>query len=263
MADIVRIGTAGWNIPKPHAVSFADEGSHLQRYARRFPAVEINSSFYRPHKPATYARWAASVPTGFRFSVKVPREITHLRRLVAIIDPLDRFLAETKALGDKLGPLLVQFPPSFQFDEAVAGGFFDVLRARFEGDVVCEPRHLTWFMDAAETMLSAFRVVRAVADPPPAQQAAYSGGWTGMVYRRLHGSPRIYYSAYRPEYLDMIAQKIRGAAVDGQEQWCIFDNTALGEATHDALALMQRLDQGAPPGGCSRSYCVGTGSADE
>ncbi|WP_408901606.1 DUF72 domain-containing protein, partial [Pararoseomonas indoligenes] len=77
----VQIGTAGWSIPKQHAGEFDADGSHLERYARRLPAVEINSSFYRPHRPATYERWAASTPESFRFSAKVPRTITHDCRL--------------------------------------------------------------------------------------------------------------------------------------------------------------------------------------
>src|SRR3954470_6877514 len=79
---VLRVGTAGWSIPKEHAGRFPEQGSHLARYSRRLPAVEINSSFYRPHRPTTYARWAAETPEGFEFSVKVPREITHTRRLV-------------------------------------------------------------------------------------------------------------------------------------------------------------------------------------
>ena len=78
------------------------------------PAVEINSSFYRPHRPSTYARWAAETPEGFPFAVKLPKEITHKRRLVDVAEPLDRFLAETAALGPKRGPLLVQLPPSLR-----------------------------------------------------------------------------------------------------------------------------------------------------
>lgn len=242
--DNIRVGTASWSISKPHAADFAGEGSVLQRYARRFSAVEINSSFYRPHKPATYARWAASVPSSFRFAVKVPREITHTRKLVSISEQLDRFLAEAQALGSTLGPLLVQLPPSLRFDEAVAGDFFDRLRARFDGLVVCEPRHSTWFTAAVDAFLVRFRIARAAADPAPVPQAAVSGGWAGLIYRRLHGSPQMYYSAYLPEYLDRTAQRIREMAVPDQENWCIFDNTALGAATHDALALLQRLHQG-------------------
>ncbi len=241
--DNTRIGTAGWSIPKSQAAEFTGDGTHLQRYAQRFSAVEINSSFYRPHKPATYARWAASVPCGFRFAVKVPREITHTRKLSAPQEPLDRFLDETQALGQTLGPLLVQLPPSLQFDEDVASAFFHTLRNRFEGRVVCEPRHPTWFNDTAEALLARYHVARVVADPAPIPEAAKPGGYPGIIYRRLHGSPRMYYSAYSPEYLDLTARQIRKTMLPNQEYWCIFDNTALGEATRDALALRQRLEQ--------------------
>src|SRR4051812_17237499 len=106
-----RIGTAGWSLPKTCAASFGGEGTHLRRYARVLPAVEINSSFYWPHKPATYARWAASVPGGFRFAVKLPREITHGRRLVAADEPLGPVLEEKQAPGRTPRPPLVEPPP--------------------------------------------------------------------------------------------------------------------------------------------------------
>src|SRR5690606_19704194 len=129
----IRVGCAGWAIPKPQAERFPGPGSHLERYARRFAAVEINSSFYRPHRPATYARWAASVAEGFRFSVKMPREITHRRRLREVGEPLDRFLGEAGALGSKLGVLLVQLPPSLRFEPPVAEAFLSALRDRYDG----------------------------------------------------------------------------------------------------------------------------------
>jgi uncharacterized protein YecE (DUF72 family) len=200
--------------------------------------VEINSSFYRPHKPATYARWAASVPPGFQFSVKIPREITHVRKLVDATEVLDRFLAEVGALGDKLGPLLVQLPPSLRFDPAAAGAFFALLRDRFDGDLACEPRHATWFTADADALLHQFCVARVAADPAPVPLASHPGGWPKLIYRRLHGSPRMYYSGYTPDCLAQIADLMRSCTYD---TWCIFDNTALGEATRDALDLLQCL----------------------
>lgn len=114
VGERIRIGTAGWSVPAAHRGRFPEAGTLLERYAARFDAVEINSSFYRPHRPSTYARWAASVPAGFRFSLKLPREITHTRRLVEVAEPLDRFLGEVAALGERLGPVLVQLPPKFR-----------------------------------------------------------------------------------------------------------------------------------------------------
>lgn len=242
MRDGIRIGTAGWSIPKAHAAAFPAEGTHLERYARRFAAVEINSSFYRPHRPDTYARWAASVPPGFRFAVKLPREISHQRRLIAATEPLAAFLAGIRPLGDRLGPVLVQLPPSLRYEETRAGAFLEALRARFDGDVVCEPRHPSWFTDAVDGMLSRFRVARVAADPAPVPRAAAPGGWPGIVYRRLHGSPEMYHSPYPAGALDDIARAMREEEeAHAREDWCIFDNTARGEATRDALSLLDRL----------------------
>ena len=242
---VIRVGCAGWGVPKEHAERFPEAGSHLERYARRFPAVEINSSFYCPHRPATYARWAASVPPGFRFAVKVPREITHLRWLADPEEPLHRFLAEYGALGEALGPLLVQIPPSLAFDNAVAVPFFTELRGRFTGNVVCEPRHPSWFQTEAERVLIRHQIARVAADPPPVPSAANPGGWPGLVYYRLHGSPRVYYSAYPEHYLAAIAATL-SAAASAATVWCIFDNTAQGAATEDALGVIEQLFS-APP----------------
>ena len=235
------IGTAGWSIPAAGRACFPEAASLLQRYAGRLGAVEINSSFYRPHRPATYRRWAASVPPGFRFAVKVPRTITHERRLADAADLLAAFLAEARELGATLGPLLLQMPPSLVFDPAVAGGFLQALRERFAGDVACEPRHPSWFSGEAEALLGAHRVARVAADPvpkgcPPA--AGAPGGWRGLAYHRLHGTPRIYYSDYPPAALARIEAALRAEPGPG---WCIFDNTALGHATGNALDLSARF----------------------
>jgi uncharacterized protein YecE (DUF72 family) len=236
----VYVGCAGWSIPRAYAERFPAEGSHLERYGRRLPAVEINSSFYRPHRPQTYARWAASVPAGFRFAVKVPREITHRARLRDCAAPLERFLAEASALGAQLGPLLVQLPPSLRLDPAAAEAFFALLRARFDGPVACEPRHESWFSAEAEALLVAARVARVAADPAPVPAAARPGGWPGLVYYRLHGSPVMYESDYDRAALETLTADLRAAA-PGAETWCIFDNTALGAATGNALAVAAAL----------------------
>jgi uncharacterized protein YecE (DUF72 family) len=237
----VYAGCAGWSIPKEYAPRFADTGTHLERYARTLPAVEINSSFYRPHRPATYQRWAASVPGDFRFAVKMPREITHRRRLAAPIELLDAFLGEVSSLGPKLGPLLVQLPPSLAFDAGTATSFFDALRERFSGSVVCEPRHPTWFSPGgeAERLLIDFRVARVAADPAPVPEAAHPGGWDGLVYYRLHGSPRIYYSEYDEAYLATLTARLSDYAAAETPTWCIFDNTTLGAATGNALTVLE------------------------
>ena len=153
---------------------------------------------------------------------------------------LDSFLAEATQLGDKLGPLLVQLPPSLTFSADVAERFFAALRDRFDGDVALEPRHPTWFEPAAERLVTKYRVARVAADPAVVPAAAEPGGWDGLVYYRLHGSPKVYYSAYPDEYLEALAKTLVRAAKSA-DVWCIFDNTAAFAATANALDVLDRV----------------------
>jgi uncharacterized protein YecE (DUF72 family) len=236
----IRIGTAGWSFPRD--LDFPVEGSGLQRYAARFDCVEVNSSFYRPHQRKTYERWAASTPADFRFALKVPRTITHERRLADIDDLLARFLDETDGLGGKRGPLLIQLPPSLGFEAKLARSFLETWRGHTDAPTVLEPRHASWFEDGPEELLAGFRVARVAADPPVAPRAAEPGGWRGLTYRRWHGAPVIYESAYPPEALDTLAARL----IDEGETWCVFDNTKFGAATRDALNLITLTSSSRP-----------------
>lgn len=228
------IGCAGWSVASGRP-EFGEGASVLERYATRFHAVEINSSFYRPHRPTTYARWAASTPPGFRFSVKVPKAITRTAKLRDVQFPLIEFVEQVSHLGEKLGPLLVQLPPSLKYDAALATDFFGTLRQLTPAPVVCEPRHATWFTPEADALLTAHHVAQVAADPAIVPQAAHPGGWAGLSYYRWHGSPRKYYSAYTPESLHDLAKGIQRR--DG-DVWVIFDNTAGGEAAGNGLDLI-------------------------
>ena len=238
------IGTAAWSVPRAVAECFDAGPSMLARYATRLDAVEINTSFYRPHRRATYERWASSVPDNFRFAVKMPKAITHAMRLAGAALDLTRFLDETAGLGDKRGPLLIQLPPSLAFDPLIAGAFFRDLRARTDARLACEPRHASWLTDEAMRLFDDCHVARVTADPVPAAVPAGRGGWGGLRYLRQHGSPRIYHSNYDIDALARLAEDIAASSV---ETWCIFDNTALGYATANALDLRERLDTPTSP----------------
>lgn len=252
-AQTYRIGTAGWTLPKQYAHHFPGEGTHLQRCASGFRGVEINSSFHRPHMRKTWERWAASTPDDFRFAVKVPKTITHTAKLVNCGALLQGFLEQAHGLnaGDipKLGPLLVQLPPKLAFDEGVAHEFFTTLRElhpagmQHTGAVVCEPRHASWFTPAVDRLLREFEVARVAADPPKASTlAGQPGGWTGLRYWRLHGAPRTYYSEYSEAFLkDFAATLQKAKSTAHSETWIIFDNTALGHGTDNAVTLKKLL----------------------
>ena len=235
------IGTAGWSIAAKSAAAFPVEGTALERYARVFGGVEVNSSFHRAHRPSTWARWAASVPEHFRFAVKIPKTITHQAKLVDVDTLLARFAIEVELLGSKLALLLVQLPPKSAFDAALTERFFTKLRGSIDAGIVCEPRNVTWFTDEADALLAGLRVARVAADPVLCAAAAIPGGWRGTAYWRLHGSPAMYRSPYTDEALDIYAREIRATIAGGIEPWCMFDNTAASAATGDALSLMRRL----------------------
>jgi len=153
MSDLY-IGSAGWSLRRDHFGLFSEHGTHLQRYASRFNAVEINSSFYRPHRYSTYRRWADSTPE------------QHSLRLRNADERIENFLGGVSGLGRKLGVLLVQLPPSFAFEPVTAHSFFSTLRSLTETPIVCEPRHDSWFSMEAAALLDEQRVSRVMADPP-------------------------------------------------------------------------------------------------
>jgi uncharacterized protein YecE (DUF72 family) len=235
-----RVGCAGWALASKYAEDFPGEGTNLERYANVFSCVEINSSFYRSHQAKTYRRWAASVPDTFRFSVKTPRTITHDLRLKQCDAPLQAFLTEVTALGDKLGCVLIQLPPSLEFDVRSAGAFFSLVRKHTQVAVACERRHLSWFTPKAASFLRDVNVSFVWAHPSPVAGVEPPNDPT-LLYMRLHGAPQVYYSAYDDAFIDGVAARMRLADEEGKVAWCIFDNTARGEAIPNALGVLQQL----------------------
>ena len=233
--EISRIGTAGWSVPSAAIELFERAGSQLERYASLFSCTEVNTSFYRPHKAKTYARWAASVPSGFRFAVKMPRAITHEAKLRGCEILVGEFIDQIENLGEALGPVLIQLPPSVVFERVVTESFLSGFRHRFEGAAALEPRHPSWFEPEADELLCAHRLARVAADPARHPDAAAPGGWPGLRYWRWHGSPQMYYTPYGEERLRAMAELLSPG------DWCIFDNTASGAAIHDALSLQKIL----------------------
>jgi uncharacterized protein YecE (DUF72 family) len=244
---MIHIGTAGWSIPKAVAESFAGEGRHLSRYSKVLDCAEINSSFHRPHARSVYERWARESADGFRFSVKLPKAISHVARLRDVDRALTEFLGQAEGLGAKLAVLLVQLPPSFAYDARVVASFFRTLRRRFQGAIVCEPRHASWFTPKVDEALAGLEVSRAAVDPASHADAEWPGGLAKLVqpgvpcvrYFRWHGSPRMYWSAYSDDWISARAREL-SRQEDG-EVWCIFDNTAGGTALGNALLLRSDL----------------------
>ena len=171
----------------------------------------------------------------------MPKAITHTQKLRDADELVAAFLAEAGALDEKLACVLVQLPPSLVFDSSVAAQFFEKLRTRTTVSIACEPRHESWFNAEADLLLQTYQVARVAADPARVPDAAVPGGWRGVRYYRLHGSPKVYYSAYTGEFINALAVRVaEGQTADG-DTWVIFDNTTLGAATRNALDLAAAL----------------------
>jgi uncharacterized protein YecE (DUF72 family) len=237
---LVYIGTAGWNIPKLLSEDFLGDGTHLERYARVFNCVEINSSFYRDHKPETYEKWAKLTPDNFRFSVKLSRYFTQEARLKDTSSRLNDTLASITSLKHKWATLLIQLPPSLIFDYKVATNFFDRLRSVCSISIVLEPRHISWASDQAASLLVDYQIGRVLANPEPVCIAPEQyKHLTEKLYYRLHGFPELYKSSYSAKFIENLRDDI--SKNSKRNVWCIFNNTTLGFATENALELLGKV----------------------
>jgi uncharacterized protein YecE (DUF72 family) len=208
-------------------------------YAEHFSCVEINSSFYRPHRKTTYGAWKRAVPASFRFSVKMPRTITHECALRHAEAEVSEFFSAIEALQPKLAALLIQLPPSLEFSAGLVRTFFKSLPRLRGVRLVCEPRHSSWFGQAADTLLEQLDVSRAATDPSPFAPGSRPGGSRSFNYFRWHGSPRMYYSSYSDPQLKTLAAAVKG--LRRTDTWCIFDNTARYAAWDNAVALLSAV----------------------
>jgi uncharacterized protein YecE (DUF72 family) len=238
MAGRIRIGVSGWRYTPwrghfyPPKLAQARE---LEFASRQFPSLELNGSFYSLQRPSSYAMWARQTPPGFVFAVKGGRYITHMLRLRGVETALANFLASGLfELGDKLGPILWQFPPNMAFNADLFEAFFQLLPrtadaaariarqrdARLEGRDSLVPqrnrrlRHAVEvrhdsFVDAAFIrLLRKYRIAWVVADTPK-PWPLYEDVTADFVYMRLHGSTELYNSRYSQEELAYWARCIR------------------------------------------------------
>lgn len=240
----IRITCAGWTVAKEHSHLFPTQGTHLERYSALFDSVEINATFYHLPKAETFAKWRDTMPESFRFAVKMPKDITHIGRL-RDLTKLPVFLERVAVLAEKLGPILVQLPPSLSFDSAVAEPFFSTCRAGHEAAIVLEPRHLTWFAASALALLEKHRIALVAADPAVNPAGTVPAAWAGLQYYRLHGSPQMYYSNYGEDYLEALNAKLQAVSVQ-VPVWVVFDNTASGAAVGNGLHLKALIQQALP-----------------
>lgn len=244
-----EIGVSGWAYREwqgkfyPKGLARAKE---LAYAAERIPTIEMNSPFYRLQQESTYQKWAAAVPENFTFAVKGWRGVTHFKKLRGAKDAVDQFFnSGVWQLGDKLGPVLWQLPPSLKFDAEVMENFFEQLPKHHPETAkpvryAVEPRDESFNAVQVEEIFREHNVALVNADSA-GRHPHFDALTADFAYVRLHGSPRIYYSNYTEEALAKWATRISGWMGEGADCYLYFDNTAAGHAPANALQLRELL----------------------
>ncbi|GMR19271.1 MAG: DUF72 domain-containing protein [Patescibacteria group bacterium] len=231
----IYVGTSGWNYPHWKKVFYPPAlAPHdwLSFYAQKFPAVEVNYSFYRLPTSSTCRRWFEQTPSSFLFTLKASRYITHIKRLKGVQGALEQFLESTKELKGKGGPIFFQLPPSFKADFLVLESFLKLLPKG--GRFAFEFRHPSWFTDEVFSLLKRYNAALVAADSPryPYREVQTAD----FFYLRLHGHKVLYASKYSPSQLHKYGEKIKGWGRGG-DVFVFFDNDACGVAVQNALEL--------------------------
>ncbi len=251
----LRIGTSGWMYKDWGAMFYPKDlkKGHLSYLAAEFNTVEINSSFYHLPLASTFAKWKGEVPDDFVFAVKLSRFITHQKKLEGVREPLERFLKNAKNLEEKLGVILIQLPPSLQFDESLLETFLESLRVvanreKLETRYALEPRHASWFEDAiakiVRTRVKEFGTMCLVF-PHSAKIPSYSPVEENILadfaYVRFHGPSECAASRYGPQRLKPWADRIQKWKDQGLDVFVYFNNDIHGHAIVDARTLKRQL----------------------
>jgi uncharacterized protein YecE (DUF72 family) len=233
----VRVGTSGFDYRHWRGVLYPPQEPHrrwLELYAAAFDTVELNSTFYRLPPTSRFRAWGESVPPGFTFAVKASRYLTHVRRLQGPREPVERLMSRAAALGDALGPILLQLPPDMA---ATLDRLDATLRAFGPGvRVAVEPRHPSWFTDELRTLLEEHRAALCLVD----RGGPKGPGWltADWSYARLHAGRAAPPSCYGRAAVATWARRLS----DGPSpSYVYFNNDGHGCAVRNAKQLLRLL----------------------
>ncbi|OAQ20325.1 DUF72 domain-containing protein [Thermosulfurimonas dismutans] len=236
----IRIGTSGWNYRHWRGIFYPKKlptRKWLSYYSQYFDTVEVNSTFYGTPKKETLARWLEETPEGFLFAVKASRFITHLKRLKAVGEALERFFESLSPLYPKLGVILFQLPPSLKYEPELMEEFLSLIPRDFS--VTLEIRNSSFHNRDFLRQLERYGVALCLSDTAGRYPSLLEVITADFTYIRLHGSRSLYRSCYTQEELSAWAEKIRAFSV--QKVYVYFDNDSLGWAPENALRLKSLL----------------------
>jgi len=236
-----RVGTSGWTYSSWRGSFYPADlkaSDYLAWYGRRFNTVEINYSFYQLPQPKTFEKWAAETPPGFVFAVKVSKLVTHTRRLEAVEEPWRRFLDHAFHLGEKLGPLLLQLPPSFKADAARLEAFLELSRSFGARRLALEFRHASWFTREVDELAARHGAALVIGHSSRYPCAPLTTA-APFVYLRFHGPRELFASRYSEEELAGWAAQVRSWLAEGRPVYAYFNNDAGGHAIENARMLLR------------------------
>ena len=238
----VHVGCSGW-VYKHWRGLFYPEGlpqkPWFEHYSQEFDTVEINASFYRVPLASTFDGWRQKAPPGFRYAVKVNRFITHMKKLMDCEEEVDRFIALARPLGENLGPLLYQLPPSLHKNLDRLEAF--IARLPSDLDHVVEFRHRSWYEEDVLALLDRYGIGFVTHDLKGLQSPRWASGRTAYV--RYHGTAGKYHGRYSDEALIGWAEWCRDQTRQGRSAWCYFNNDIHGHALEDARTLKSMVRQ--------------------
>lgn len=234
------IGTSGWQYDHWKGIFYPDKlpkSKWLEFYATYFSTVEVNNSFYRLPSNEIFIKWRTSTPSGFIFTVKVSRYITHIKRLKTADESMKKFIEHVDCLQDKLGPLLYQLPPNMKSDKELLADFPSFLLRHY--DHIFEFRNSSWFTDKIFDLLRCYYAGFCVYDMPGITCPLIATNSTGYI--RFHGNEALYSSCYTRNEMIVWARRIEAMGKELSKVYLYFNNDARGYALSNATEIVKML----------------------
>ncbi|MBI2314165.1 MAG: DUF72 domain-containing protein [Betaproteobacteria bacterium] len=241
MTPGICIGTSGWSYRdwKEGFYAGVKQKDWLAFCAGKFTGIEVNATFYHQLRPATFEQWRNATPEGFAFAVKGHRYLTHVLRLEAPRESLERQRESVAPLGERLAAMLWQTPQGLGKDLERLKHFLGLLDDWPQVRHVLEFRNPSWFESEVAALLAHHRVGACQSDA--ADWPMWDAVTTDLVYVRLHGHTRTYVSSYGNKELKIWAKRIERWCAEGRGVHVYFDNTDGGAAPRNASDLLRLL----------------------